>query len=384
MKVLHVIDALGVGGGAEHSLVSLLPLLRDRGIDSSVVVLHSSRGGLQDSLSAMDFGVIAIDATSRIGRIRELRRLIQSGNYEIVHATLLSSCVTTRIANISSNILQINSLVSTRYDPAAANTIGIAKWRLPAVRIIDRLTARYLGGHFHVLTKAVAKEAIEVLGITEDRITRIPRGRSEAALRFRDSERSQACREALGFTTDAPVIVNIGRQDLQKGQETLIRAFAVVRETFSEATLLLAGREGNASKKIKAAISQTGVADSVRLLGNRDDVADLLAAADVFVFPSEIEGLGCSLLEAMAVGAPIIGSDATGIAEVLENGKYGVIVPRGDAAALADAIIELLSDPIRREELSTMGRAKFLESYELDHIADLTAQMYFEVARTSK
>ena len=120
---------------------------------------------------------------------------------------------------------------------------------------------------------------------------------------------------------------------------------------------------------------QTSV-DSVRLLGHRDDVPDLLAACDVFAFPSLYEGLGSVLIEAMALEAPIVASDAPAIAEVLEGGVVGRVVPRGDSSAFACALLDFAHSPQTRASYAAIGRQRFENSYELSAIADRTLEMY--------
>ncbi|MCZ7628813.1 MAG: glycosyltransferase family 4 protein [Microthrixaceae bacterium] len=175
---------------------------------------------------------------------------------------------------------------------------------------------------------------------------------------------------------DTQIVFNMGRQDAQKAHVDLIRAFAGVVEEHPRALLLIAGREGDATQQIRQALSETGIGDSVQFLGHRTDIADLLAAADVFVYPSRYEGLGGALIEAMAVGVPIIGSDAPAISEVLGHGRYGVIVERGDVAALGRAIVELLSDDEHRLSLRELGRMRFMERYELSLVIDQTFDLY--------
>ena len=96
----------------------------------------------------------------------------------------------------------------------------------------------------------------------------------------------------------------------------------------------------------------------MRLLGHRSDIGDLHAASDVFAFPSLYEGMPGAVLEAMALGVPVVGSDAPAIVEILgTDGEFGVVVPRGDVAALGQALDELLWDGERRARLGRAGRA---------------------------
>lgn len=379
MKVLHVIDALGVGGGAEHSLATNLPLLRQRGISSTVITIFPRDKGLGDQLRRQGFDVTVLESTSWPGRALEMRRRIRTINPDLIHATLFNSCVLSRVANVGSDTPLLNSLVNTSYDPVRLRRTQVGPWKLGAMKAVDGFTARHLVTHFHALTQAVSTEATQVLGIPPARVTVIPRGRASAELGTRTSERRLATRAELGIADDIPVVLNVGRQDEQKGQRGLVEAFASVLEGTPDAVLLIAGREGDATQDIQHAIRRTGTADSVHLLGHRTDVDDLYVAADVFAFPSEYEGLGCALLESMALETPIVGSDAAAVAEVLEDGSLGIVVRRGDREALATALTDLLADEGRRREFATQALERFRETYELDTVVDQMVDLYHQI-----
>ena len=384
MKVLHVIDALGVGGGAEHSLAAMLPRLRERGVDSSVACIHPREGGLQASLCEQGFDVEILPGPTWLRRVMSLRRKIKHEAPDIVHATLFNSCLLSRFACAGLKICQINSIVSTPYDARVVELMGVPRWKLEVVRKIDGLTGKKLGGTFHAVSHAVRKHAIDALGIENERIFVIPRGRDARLLGERSDSRREEVRRRLGISSDTFVFLNVGRQDTAKAQAEIIRAFAIVYKECSNSVLLIAGREGNASQEIKVALEIAGINGAVKLLGHRTDIADLYAASDVFLLPSVYEGMPGSVIEAMALSVPVIGSDADAIAEVLGDGDFGVIVPRNDAQSLAEEMTQLLSDPERRRELARRGRERYLEQYELDRVVDAMSEMYAAVLATAK
>ncbi|CAN5884477.1 glycosyltransferase family 4 protein [soil metagenome] len=379
MKVLHVIDALGLGGGAEHSLAELLPRLRERGVESAVATFVPRTGGLQQHLIDEGFDVEVLHSRTWPGRVRELRRKFRREPPDLVHATLVNACLTSRVAGLGTGIPQINSVVNTTYDPAKAQLTSIAPWKLRVLGTVDAFTLRHGVDHVHAITDAVRDEVIDHLGRDPETVTVIPRGRSATALGGAGTARRDRVRADLGIAPDAVVVLNVGRQDPQKDQAGLVRAVAELATTHPHVELVIAGRAGSATADLDAAIASTGRSDNVRLLGHRDDVPDLLAAADIFAFPSLYEGLGCVLIEAMALETPIVGADAAAVAEVLEHGHLGEVVPRGDHRALADGIRRLVDDPGRRAELAALGRARFLDRYELDRIADATVDLYRSV-----
>ena len=147
-----------------------------------------------------------------------------------------------------------------------------------------------------------------------------------------------------------------------------------------DARLLIAGREGHATTQLKALVSAHGLEDSISLLGHRTDVPEILAAADVFVFPSLYEGLGGALIEAMALELPIIASDLPAHREVVRQGDNADLVPPGDVAALQAAITELLGDGERRLRYGHRSRELFDAEF---HVEDATDKMVAMLSRVA-
>jgi glycosyltransferase involved in cell wall biosynthesis len=379
MRVLHLIDGLGLGGGAEHSLATMLPLLRERGVESTVVAVLPRPRGLQHTLPEQGFPVRVLEATRFVGRVRELRRIEREVQPDLVHATLRKATLIARAGSFGRHPPLLNSLVSNPYDPTLAAHLPGAPWKRSAFRLLDRVSIATTVDHVHAVSGEVRDQAIELMGVAPGKITVIHRGRSAERLGRRTPERRSAVRAELGLA-DEPVILTVGRQDLPKAQPVLVEAFAQVLQHHPEARLLIAGRAGADTPAVHAAAARFGVADRITELGHRDDVPDLLAAADVFTLPSLSEGMPGSILEAFGLEVPVVGSDAPSIVEILDGGRLGEVVPRADAPALATALVALLDDATRRAELGRAGRAAFLERYDVDQVADATVTLYERVA----
>ncbi|HXF71606.1 MAG TPA: glycosyltransferase, partial [Actinomycetota bacterium] len=145
--------------------------------------------------------------------------------------------------------------------------------------------------------------------------------------------------------------------------------------------LLIAGRRGHASGRLDAALRRLRLDGAARLLGQRDDVPELLAAADIFVFPSLYEGLGGALIEAMALGLPIVASDLPAIREVVEEGSNAILVPPASPSDLAGAIESLVDDPARRAAMGARSREIFEERFTLERSVERMVDLYRRVAR---
>jgi glycosyltransferase involved in cell wall biosynthesis len=378
VKVLYVINDLGVGG-AERSLSELLPKLAEDGVEPVVVTLFVRPEGVHDRVENSGFSVRTLAPGGLRTWIPQLRRVIAQEHPAIVHTTNFEADIAGRVAAARTPAAVLTSLVNTSYDPVRLQDPNIKRWKIAVVRRVDALTARYLTAHFHAITEAVKVSAVRTLGVPAERITVIERGRDAARLGRRTVERRAQIRASLGVPDDRLVVLNVGRQEFQKGQEVLLRAMTDVVRRHPDALLLVAGRRGNASAELDQLHSTLGLGDQVRFLGHREDVPELLAGADVFTFPSLYEGLGGALIEAMALELPIVASDVPAIREVLGDATAGVLVPPGDAPALATELGGLLDDPDRRRALGAAARRRFEERFTLPKSAARMADLYRDV-----
>jgi glycosyltransferase involved in cell wall biosynthesis len=160
---------------------------------------------------------------------------------------------------------------------------------------------------------------------------------------------------SMGVPTEARVVCGVGRLTRQKGFDALIAAFALVRGRVPDARLVILG-EGGQRGPLGEAAERAGVAEAVTFAGHREDVRKLLAGVDVYALSSRNEGMANTLLEAMSVGVPIVATDVSGTAEAVTDGVEALVVPPEDVAALANAIVRLLTEPALA---ASLGRAAF-------------------------
>lgn len=361
MRVLHVINGLGTGG-AERSLAELLPRLAADGIDGVVACLHRRAEGVQDRLIASGVDVRFVRGRRLPGRVAALRRVIAEVRPDVVHTTIIDADILGRLAAWRTGAPVVTSLVNVSYGSERRRDPAIRAWRLTGVRLLDGWTARHLTRGFIAISDAVADASVRDLAIDRDRVRIVPRGR--------DPRRFDGVAPAtLDLPPGAEVLLHVGRQEYQKGIDVLLEAFRIVRASRPGVVLVQAGRTGAASGVIAQGIAERRLEDAVRLVGHRDDVPALLAAADVFVFPSRFEGLGGSLIEALASGTPIVASDLPAVREVVDDGSTGDLVDPGDPDALARAVLALLDDPERRAAYARRGRAVFDARFTIDAVA---------------
>ncbi len=370
LNVLAVIDSLAQGG-AEKSLLDLAGAMQKHGIITTLATLRDEQVGF--SLDGLGIERIRIQGSTVLGRVTNLRSHIRAGQFDLVHTTLLASDLSGRLAAWGTGVPVLSSIVNTTYDPDRLSDPHVSAWKVGLIRRVDGWTARNLARRLHAVSVEVRDSASRALGVSDSRIVVIPRGRDPDEF-GRSPEARAAMRRGIGLDPQAPVFLTVGRHEYQKGHATLLEAWPAVLSVSPDAVLLLAGRPGHESARLTDMADRLAITESVRCLGCRRDVADLLGAADVFVFPSHYEGLGGALLEAMAAHVPIVVSDLAVPREVLANNAW--FFPAGDADALAEAMIE--ANERADDSVPTAARERFMERFTLEAVGSQMADLYRE------
>jgi glycosyltransferase involved in cell wall biosynthesis len=380
MRVLHVINQFSGRAGAEVSLREVITETEGRGVRYGVAVLKQENNAL-DPLEAVGVPAYLPRTTLRSTRARvgHATEAIAAFRPDLVHTTLADANLAGRVAARRASVPVITTFVNTPYVAEARLDRDVARAKLAAVRLVDRVLCRYATTHFQAITQAAADAAVENLGVRRDRITVIPRGRSREHLGHPSPERRARTRGELGIPDEATVLICVGRQEPQKGHVHLINAMSAIVDRLPDAVLLMAGRQGARSDAIDEAVDRLGLRDRVRFLGVRRDVPDLLCAADVFVFPSLYEGLGGAVLEAMALEVPIVATSIPAFREVLAEGSCARLVPMADPAAISDAVLETLAEPMETERRRRAALERFEAHYRLEAVGEATLAMYRDV-----
>jgi L-malate glycosyltransferase len=184
---------------------------------------------------------------------------------------------------------------------------------------------------------------------------------------------------ALGIPADSPVIGNVAALTGHKDHDTLLRAARLVLDRAPQARFVVVG-DGELRPRLEALHRELALGEGCVLAGFRTDLDRLLPAFTIFCLSSHMEGLGTSLLDAMAFARPVVATRAGGIPEAVEDGATGTVVPPRDPPALAAALLALLGDTARREALGRAGRQRFEERFTADRMVDATLAVYAEVA----
>jgi glycosyltransferase involved in cell wall biosynthesis len=219
------------------------------------------------------------------------------------------------------------------------------------------------------------KEALVQSGIPRDRIRLIPSGIDFAP--FETPFDRVAARARLGIAPEQVLAIQIAALAPHKSQTTLLKSAALLAERSPRLVIWIAG-EGDLRDSLMAEHARLELGNRVRFLGFRDDIPDLLRAADLFVLSSYLEGLGTSVLDAMAAGLPVVATRVGGVPEIVKDGETGLLVAPRDPAALAHAMARLADDSGMRDRLGSNGRS-LARSFDADRTASRTRELYLEV-----
>lgn len=356
MRVLHLNTERGFRGGEQQVLYLLHYLAKD--VESYLACLPGEPLGER----ARERGIPVIDFPYRqefsLAGLRALRRVVRDRNIDLVHA---HSAKTATMAGLLRLVApEVKIIVTRRVDfSTRRNPLRRFKYAVLPHRTI-----------------AISNGIREVLiadGIAPEAITVIPSGIDMA--RFEGVE-PIPLRQDLGIPEATPLIGFVGALTHHKGVDVLLDAVhRMPKEMPWSLVIIGAGEdEGELRKQARAA----GRAH-VHFLGFREDVPSILRALDVFVLPSRSEGLGTSILDAMACELPVVGSRVGGIPEACRDGETGILVPPEDPEALAEALERLLADADLRRDLGGRGRQLVERRFQALHTAEETYRLYGEL-----
>jgi glycosyltransferase involved in cell wall biosynthesis len=261
-------------------------------------------------------------------------------------------------------------------------------WGSPPVRVAKRALYRFAlrkWASLVVCASEPVRQEIRAFGVPDERAVLLPNGIVVRERLYLAPEDREAARAELGAGPSDLLLLNVGRLDVQKGQDILVEAFALCARTRPRLRLAFIGDvSGGANRARMAAFAEdvrrraasSGVANQMVFAGWRTDVARLLSAADGYVHAARWEGLSLAILEAMAAALPVVMTDCSGTPEGFVEAEHGWIVPKGDARALAEAIGRLADlTPERRAGIGRAARALIEERYDIRKIGARFAEL---------
>lgn len=349
-------------GGTPRTVQRLALGLAQRGRRVHVASLCSA-ADIASELQAAGVPVVGfgIERRGAVAATRDLARFLRTTRPAVLHTFNFHANLLGRVVGAA---LRLPGIVASERSVESAKP----RWRVRCDRLTWRLAHRWTVNAAAVADVLRTRERIDA-----DRIDVIPTGIELA--RFEPRARDRAFRAAHGAADTEHLIVCVGRLDRYKGHDNLLEAFAALGRERPRVRLLLVG-DGRFRDTLTARARSAGLADRVSFSGALGDVRPALAAADVFVQASDEEGLPGAVLEAMAMGLPVIATDVGGTREAVNDGVTGLLVPARDAAALAAAVARLLDDPGLAARFGSFGRKRVAEEFSSERELALTEEVY--------
>ncbi len=352
MHVLQMIDLLRVGGA--QKLVETFALhAASYDMQVSVLSLHEDpQSPIRETLLDAGVDVFNFPAPHLLNhdRWRAVLAHFEARRYDVVQTHLVYANIVGGAAGGWTGTPVVATLHSVSVDP---------RFRSPLRRALETFTLRRVAGVVAVggevaraHAKRVGKRPIEVIPNAVPEIPPLP-----------PAERD-ALRARLGCTPDNLVLIAVGRLAPPKGYPDLLKAFARLLSRVPSARLWIVG-DGVLRDELRTLAHRSGLGETVRFLGRRNDVPALLSAADVFVNASRWEGLPLALLEAMMAGLPVVATAVGDVPFVLIPGA-GRLVPPGDPAALEAALLPLLEAPSLRRRMGKTAQEHARRTYGID------------------
>lgn len=361
MKILHVDEQTGWRGG-EQQASYLIAGSAQRGHDCFL----AGRPGSPFSTTAHGghvLGRLELSLRNEFDLVSaaKMAAFARTNGIQILHAHTGHAHMIACLARTFHRALKV--VVSRRVDfPPAANIFSRYKYSLP--------------DHFVAISDKIGQVLLK-FGVSPAKVSVVHSGIDVSRLNVETESRTE-----LGLP-DGPLIGNVAALVGHKDHRTLIAAMPTVLKSIADAHLAIVG-DGPLRRELEAQIAALDLGSHVHILGYRDDVPAILKAFDVFAMSSAEEGLGTSILDAMASGVPVAATDAGGIPEIVRHEETGLLSPKGDSVALGSALVRLLTDSALAARLVQNGQSMVDSEFSADSMVEGNLAVYEHVMNTKR
>lgn len=351
-SIVHVLDSLEIGG-LERTVVRLAIAQKESGDHVQVITIFAN-GPLAAPLKQAGIKITCVNKKNGLDlpAVKRIRNVVSSG-VEIIHSHNVLPHYYATVASLGINIRRI----STRHDMGVHLTgkrmqflYGLSLYRTHSVVAVCEAAK----------TRFVTEKIIP-----ERKISVVYNGIPALNDKIDPSTISTERRQQLKLPASGPIIGSIGRLNAIKDYGTLISAFKAVLNNYPNAKLAIAG-DGPERNKLQMQIEALDISDKVTLLGERNDVEDLLEQFDIFALTSLTEGFSVALVEAAWTGLPIVATDVGGNCEIVQDGITGYLTEPGNVQDVAKKIEKLLSDDQLRRSFGLLSRSRAEANWTLE------------------
>ena len=366
-NVVHLIEDMGVGG-LERNVALIAENLDPAKFNVSVWCLGEG-GAIADELieKGGDLRILNLPSYHRPENILKLVNKLKANKVHILHTHGY-------FANTMGRLAAIIARTPKRF-AHIQNSHWTSEERKKRNYMIDRVLSLFCN-RIIACSEVSRKYQIEVAKIHPNKIVTI---HNCTNMKIFDPCKSwPGIRQEFGFTDKNIIIASVGRLTEVKGHRFLIKATQKIIKQFPEARVLIVG-DGVERKNLQTQVRELSLGRHIYFLGTRHDIPNILSSVDIFVQPTLTrEGLPLAITEAMASEKPVLATDVGGVSEAVIEGMTGVLVPPGNHDDLAEGLIYLLSNPLRRKEIAIEGRKICLEKFSLDKMIKKIEAVYTE------
>jgi len=376
VNILFGIGEMGMGGS--ERLVHNLALRLDRGRFNPSVAWFIGREALKE-FEDLQVPLHYVPKTKRVdfSAMRKFSRIIETECIDIVNT---QHFMPTFYAYYGCKLASKKALVYTAHSRWEIEDIPL-KWRVAGGYLLRRIDAS-VG-----VAPDVSRAIQSVFKTKASRTVTIENGVDTDV--FAPKKNATGLRAELGLTERDTVIGIVANLKEVKNHRFLLQAFAGVAEELDSVKLLIVGRgsmgeSDNTEDDVRLFVNNHRLAARVLFLGYRTDIPELLQAMDIFCLTSLREGLPIGLIEAMATGLPVVGTNVEGIRDVITPNVDGILVELGDVAALKNALVGLVREQGWRDRLGRMGREKGVKKYSLQRCIAEYEQLFLAALNSAR
>ncbi|MCK9588270.1 MAG: glycosyltransferase [Terrimicrobiaceae bacterium] len=362
-KVLHVIDSLHLGG-AQEVVLNLATCGNRKRFSHEVATMHG-RGVYWERMAEQGIPLHSLSPHKFFPWYAvTLPALLLRGRFDILHCHLVASNIIAKPFGRLCGVPVILNHDHTNDDYRANQRIRLA---------LDSLSNR-LASHLIAVSDSCRRFLVDRERVPAGKISLIQNAIDLRRFSTTCGTRS-AARKILGLPEAAPVVAGVGRLNPQKNFSLFIQIAAGVLKHHPKTVFLLAG-DGPEEERLKKLAHECGVGERLHFCGYVPDTRQIYLAADVLLMPSLFEGLPMSLLEAMAMRVPVVASALDGIAEVVEDGRDGFLVPSGGAELFCERVCKLIADPSLAAELGATASEKIRRRFSSGRMCREVEEIY--------
>jgi len=360
MKIALIIDALKTGGAERQVLLSAAEL--NKLGHEAIVIIYHPYVEFNDYIRSNGIKLVQINAKGRlrIKRIRAMTEYLRQGKFDVAHAFGGNATITGSIAAKCAGTKPFFGGFRVEY---RCNR---------SIRLAHKMVDRLLDGWI-VNSKGIVDSMVKTVGINERKFFVVHNGIVPQT--FCSQLSKQAAKAKFAVSQDEFTVTEIANLHHQKNHQMFLRMAGKVLQNRKDTKFLLAG-DGPLKNTLQNQALSMGIAEYISFLGQRTDIADVLAATDIAVLTSNYEGFPNALIEPMCVGIPVVSTAYAGVDEVIADGDNGFVVARDNHEQMGAKVLQLLDNPELREKIGQSAKKMVSEKLSAELMAKKLLRIY--------